>query len=177
MKKSLFFAALLLGLGISCNKSNSGSTSYHVTATIDGKNETFNVSPAATRTYIGGATYIAVSGLATSSPTGGMLELGLSNNPGGPAIKAGTYSDTSSVFTLNGIYQVSTSEQYAAGSIVVFGTTGGVNPPITNHFKLVITSIDSTSIKGTFSGDYYAGGSTAGAKKTITNGDFYAKIF
>ena len=177
MKKRLFFAALLLGLAVSCKKSNSGSTSYHVTATIDGKNETFNVSPAATRTYIGGATYIAISGLATSSPTGGLLELGLSNNPGGPAIKAGTYTDTSTIFTVTGLYQVSTSEQYAAGTVVFFGTSGGGNPPLTNHFKLVITSVDSTSIKGTFSGDFFTGASTSGTKKTVTNGDFYVKFF
>ena len=39
--------------------------------------------------------------------------------------------------------------------------------------KIVITAIDSSTVKGTFSGDFYYMGDISGAKKTITNGDFY----
>src|SRR5579862_4435567 len=117
MKKSLLFAALLLGVGFACKKSSSSNTSIHLTATIDGKNETFNVSPVATRTSIGGGTYIAIGGLATSSPTGELFQIGLSTNPGGPALKVGTYMDTTTQYTVDAIYQVSPTVSYTAGSV------------------------------------------------------------
>lgn len=176
MKKHLFFAALLLGAFISCKKNNSGSSaSYHVTATVNGKAETFNVNDVATKVSLGGATYISITGFVTSSPTGETLSLGLSNNAGGPAIKAGTYADTSTRYEVTGIYQSSITQQYLAGSNVFINAQGG-GTPLTNHFVLVVTAIDSSSIKGTFSGDYFIAGSPGSDKKTITNGDFYVKF-
>lgn len=46
------------------------------------------------------------------------------------------------------------------------------NASIANHLKLVITSVDSILITGTFSGDFYLSGDITGTIKTITNGDF-----
>jgi len=177
VKKTFLFVILLAGGLFSCKKSGSGSGSYHLTATIDGKAATFNVSPVATRTNINNATYFSIGGLATTSPTGASMQIGLSSRPGGPAIKVGTYMDTTTVFNVSAIYQVSITEMYEAGSSMYQGTLGGVSKPITNHFKLVITAMDSASIKGTFAGDFYAYGSTDSAKKVVAGGDFYVKIF
>ena len=169
-------AVLLIGSFSACNKSNSGaSASYHLTATIDGKAETFNVNDIATRTTLGGVTYIAITGFATSSPTGETMSLSLSNGFSRVAFKPGTYSDTASSCDIAGIYQASLSSQFLAGTSVTQSSLLS-SVSIANHFKVAITSIDSASMKGTFSGDYFAGGDPTGAKKTITSGDFYVKF-
>lgn len=176
MKKCIFFVILFSCAGLSCKKGNSGGGSYHLTATINGKNETFNVSPIATRISIGGNTYISIGGLAIQSPTGEMLQLGLSTHPGGAAIKAGTYMDTTTQFDVTGLYSVKLGEAYEGGSSIYQSSLGGASAPIRNHFRLVISSIDSSSIRGTFSGDCFYAASTDSAVKTITNGDFFVKI-
>jgi hypothetical protein len=175
MKKCILFAMLLVGAGLACKKGNSGG-SFHVTATINGKNETFNVSAVATRLTIAGATHISIGGLATSTPTGEAVQMQLASHPGGPAIKVGTYTDTTTQYDLVGIYWVDVYHGYLAGTSIYQGSLGGASAPVTNHFKLVITAMDSSSIKGSFSGDYYAAGSTDSAKKTVTNGDFYVQM-
>src|ERR1700748_1422653 len=67
MKKTLLLAALALGIFASCKKHNpaGGTTnfgSYHLTATIDGKNLTFNANLAATKVTSSGETSVAITG-------------------------------------------------------------------------------------------------------------------
>ena len=162
---------LLVCAGLACKKGNSGS-GYHLTATVDGKNETFNVNAMATHPY-GGIGQIGIGGLATSSPTGEAVQIQLQTHSGGPAIKVGTYTDTTTQYELAGIYWVDNYHAYGAGTSMYQINLRLGSAPIVNHFKLVVTAIDSSSIKGTFSGDYYSGGSTDSARKTVTNGDFY----
>jgi hypothetical protein len=176
VKQFLLFAGLLLCAGISCKKSNSGGGSYHVTATVDGKAETFNVNVVADKITTQGVTSLSIVGFVTSSPTGETMSLNLSTIYGHPLpIKVGTYSDTSTLFNVSGIYQTSITDAYLAGTSV-FQASGSGSPAVVNHFKLVISALDSTSIKGTFSGDFFSGGGTDQPKKAITSGDFYAKL-
>jgi hypothetical protein len=176
VKKITLFSALLVCVFLSCKKSSSNSSSsYHVTATIGGKAETFNVTPVATRLTNGGFTLIAVSGFAAASSTTEVLSLSLTNDPGQATFKAGTYSDTASGYAIGGVYKATTANQYVAGSSVTQPALGS-GTPVTNHFSVIITSIDSATIKGTFSGDYFLYGDPTAAKVTITNGDFYAKF-
>src|ERR1700760_365879 len=116
MKKCLLFVALFGGIAISCKKNSSGSSgSYHLTATVDGKAKTFNVSPVGTRVAVNGTTYYSIGGLATSSATGETMEIGFNSQPGGPVFKVGSYTDTSSVYDIEGIYQLSLTQMYTAG--------------------------------------------------------------
>jgi len=174
VKRSFLFAGLLLCAGISCKKSNSGSSgSYHVTATVDGKAEKFNVNAIADKITVQGVTSLTLTGFVTNSPTGETITLNVSTIYGRPLpIKAGTYSDTTTLYDVDGFYQTSMSDMYEAGTSI----SQSAGTAIVNHFKLVITSLDSSSIKGTFSGDFIGGIGSDQPKKTITNGDFYVKL-
>jgi len=171
MKKTTLLAILLAGLSFSCKKSNS-SDSYHLTATIDGQAMVFNTNLTATR----GGSIIAFSGAssATSSP-GEALLFALDGSSSQPSFQVGVYTDTASSVFLQATYRQTLASQYEAGTPTE-GTAIATGMTITNHFTLVITAIDSVSIKGSFSGDYFLNGSPANAKKTITNGDFYVKF-
>ena len=79
----------------------------------------------------------------------------------------GNWTDTSQKYAITGVYSPANGHDYAAGTVAVAGAT------ITNHLKLTITSVDSTAVKGSFSGDFYLNGDLSGTKSTITNGDFY----
>jgi len=147
-----------------------------VTATIDGKAVKFNVNAIADKIAVPGVTSLNITGFVTNSPTGETIALSVSNVYGRPQpIKVGTYSDTSTLYDVSGSYQTSLTDSYAAGT-TVFQFNGSASPAVVNHFKLVITSLDSNSVKGTFSGDFFSGGGTDQPKKTITNGDFYVKL-
>lgn len=173
--KILLVAVLAFCVLVSCKKSNSGSSnSYHFTATVDGKAQTFNVSPLATRITAYGITDIVIEGFnGTSSSNTQTLSLGWVNSSANSTpFGTGTWSDTSRKYAIAGVYAVPNTDQYASGTNVT-GQASLSGVTITNHFKITITSMDSTAIKGTFSGDFYDMGNVSGAKKTITNGDFF----
>lgn len=172
MKKISILSLVLIGLFLSCKKSNSGpSSSYHMTATVNGTAKTFNIGTIATKITNGNVTLITITGFG-STTTGEALTVTIDNGFGASTIGAGTYSDTTAKFDVGGTYLISAGQQFVAGTSVV-QTMGAV---ITNHLKLIITAMDSQTIRGTFSGDYYYNGDPTSSKKTITNGDFYAKF-
>lgn len=176
VKKIILFSALLVSVFVSCKKNNSASSSsnYHFTATIDGAAQTFNVSPLAVRVVNGPASEIAIEGFAgTSTSTSQVLAISWANTGLAPAsFTTGNYSDTASNYAVTGTYNPSLSVSYVSGSGVT-GLASGSGVTIVNHLKFTITSLDSTAVKGTFSGDFYYNGDISGAKKTITNGDFF----
>ncbi len=176
MKKTLALSAVLIGLLFSCKKSNSDSSgSYHITANIDGTAKTFNSSALAVKITSSGFTSLGVGGGASPTTTASdVVLINISNIPGGKPIVAGTYTDTSSSFTISCTYTLNPTSIYM-GSTDVTGT-GLPYSAIKNHVKVVISSIDATSVKGTFSGDLYNNGDITGAKKTFTSGDFYVKL-
>jgi hypothetical protein len=174
VKKVPFLIAVSLGLLLSCKKNSGSSNSYHFTATIDGKAQTFNVTPLATRISAYGATEIAIEGFnGTGASNVQALSIGWTATPPSTTkFGTGAWSDTSQNYSTIGTYVVSTSEQYVSGSgvtgVATLSGTKGIN-----DLKIVITSMDSTAVKGTFSGDFYLMGDITGTKRTITNGDFY----
>ncbi|HEV3325066.1 MAG TPA: hypothetical protein VG052_05655 [Puia sp.] len=171
MKKTTLLAILLAGLSFCCKKSNS-SASYHLTATIDGQARAFNTN--LTATWAGSNIAFSGASSATSSP-GEELLFALIGSPQQPSFPVGSYPDTASGFDVQATYRQTLTSQYEAGTPTA-GTALVTGKTITNHFTLIITAIDTVSIKGTFSGDYFLDGSPANAKVTITNGDFYAKF-
>jgi len=169
MKKIVLFMALT-GALVSCKKSNSGSSGYHVTASADGSGKAFNTAPTASKITNTGFTQITIDGFTNAGVES--MNLIIDNAPSGKPLAAGTYTDTTSAFDVALFYTQNTTTAYAGGTSV----TTGASVTIQNHVKIVITSIDSTAIKGTFSGDVFLNGDVTAAKKTITNGDFYVKF-
>ncbi|HEV2483230.1 MAG TPA: hypothetical protein VGS79_26375 [Puia sp.] len=171
MKKTAFICIATLCMATACKKSNSGSGSnYHMTATIDGTAETFNVSPLAVNLTNSGETLISIEGLSSSSSSAQSLALGWNNNVPNATLGVGTYSDTATSYSTIGTYDVSSTETYICGSDLA-STASSIGSTI-NHLKIVITSVDSTHIAGTFSGDFYLGEDLNGTIKTVTNGSF-----
>ena len=177
MKKPFALSFLLLCFFLSCKKNNSGSDSgsYHVTANLDGSAKTFNLSPAATTITNGGYTSIAVVGIA-SATTKETMGVSITNSPGGKPIVAGTYTDTTANFAVAVTYGLNTTTTTYFGATNVTQAAIIFGHPVVNHIKIVITAIDASTVKGTFSGDLFLSGDPTAAKKTVTSGDFYAKF-
>ena len=171
MKKTALICIALLCIITSCKKSNSSGSNYHVTATIGGTAQTFNVSPLATIISNSGYELIAIEGFSSSSSSTQSLALSWNNNVLNQSFGAATYSDTASNYGIIATYVPAFSQSYVGGSGIE-ATAIGTGVTIANHLKIVITAVDSTHVKGTFSGDTYYQGDISGNVKTITNGDF-----
>jgi len=173
MKKTVLFVALISAL-VSCKKSNSGSGGYHMTATIDSKGKNFNATPPIASRLMSGNVLsdLTITGVLNPS-TGESMILQIDNNFSDKSIVAGTYSDTSTSFGIQAIYTVSLATQYYGGSAIT-DEAANAGAPVKNHVKIVITSIDDKTVKGTFSGDLYANGDVSGTPTPMINGDFYA---
>jgi hypothetical protein len=151
MKKVLLIALVFTCLFLSCKK-------------------TF-----AHKEVFGGQYAYQTGGFATSSISGDWIGIYIDNTPSSDEITTGTYEDSTPDFTVLGTFTDGTAViDYDAGtSMYEHAITNGHT--ITNHFKVTIQSIDGTSIKGTFSGDFYPEGNLDGIKKSITNGEFHLK--
>jgi hypothetical protein len=176
MKKIVVSALILFSLLCACKKNND---SYYIRCTINGVARTFNVNtyahhetdPVSQRKGIG------MGGHATSDLEGDWFGFWVDNIPSGNAIIAGTYTGTMTDFGLLGTFTDDAAgfDWYGGSSVEEDAVTYGVT--ISNHFTLTIQSIDGKAIRGTFSGDFYADGDVQnGAKKSITNGEFYLKF-
>ena len=170
MKNTILSCAALLCILASCKKSSSGSN-YHVTATVDGTSQTFNVSPLAIQIQNGGLTMITIEGFSTNTSTTSTMALSWNNNVTTQKFGPATYADTAQNYSTMGVYAVSVGQSFVSGSGIEM-LAAGTGTTIANHLKLVITSVDSTHIKGTFSGDFYQNSDISGAIKKVTNGDF-----
>ena len=175
MKRTYLLALALILLISSCKKDNDA---YYIRCSIEGVARTFNVmtypikepDPATQRYGIGSG------GLATSDTEGDWFGFWIDNIPSGDEIVAGTYTGTMADFGLLGTFTDATAghDWYGGSSVEEDAVTYSV--PIANHFTVTIQSIDGNSIKGTFSGDFYADGDPREAKKSITNGEFHLKF-
>src|SRR5579871_4094197 len=172
----LFISAIAIFI-FSCKKSGS-SPSYHITATVGGTNKTFNVSAFAIDTNYGGGAYeIELLGATSASASTGFFSLDIANvYPANKTLVAGNYSDTSSDFTLSADYysDYPNGTDYSAGNGVA-SYAASIPATITNHFKVTITGISSTEIKGTFSGDFFPDGDPTQTPVTIINGSLDRK--
>jgi hypothetical protein len=166
MKNAIFLSLLAIPLLFSCNKTSSDPSSYHLTASVDGSSKSFNTAVVAIRDSTAGSSIVQVTGI-LSPITGEAMNISITS--GAKKVIVGTYSDNDPDFDVEVEYVANAGAIYFAGS-----TLSG--SAVTNHLKLVITSMDATSIKGTFTGDFYLASIVPGSKKTITSGDFYAKF-
>src|SRR5579872_7403338 len=152
MKKIFILSMALIALFAFCKKSSS-TPSASLTATFNGTNKNFSVSAAGIKAVQSGVTGYAALG-AVSLTTGEELDINIDNSLSGNPIVPGTYSDTSSNFVVDLQYNVSTTGDSYEGGTEIDGSQSGATG-VSNHLKLVITSITSTTISGTFSGNMY----------------------
>jgi len=171
MKLFLIPLICIAALVVSCHKSGSDNPSYYIRASVDGTAMSFSAKTLAGKFTNAGTTTLSITGAVSSSKNLGTIQLYILNVPGGKPIVAGTYSETDRTdFSMWGLYYPdSTNHVYQGGQL---------NNPA-NPFKITITSIDNTAVKGSFSGDYYFNTGTTipgPEKKTFTNGEFYVKF-
>ncbi|MBS1663849.1 MAG: hypothetical protein JST68_22580 [Bacteroidetes bacterium] len=165
------------GTGNNNNNNNGGNnnggttTGYYIKFSMDGATKTFKTNAMAIVTTNSGATNLAmVANAATTSLEGINITIGGSTS--GNAIVPGTYSeDGSPNFLVAGVYNPgSTSIIYSAG---LHASTG-------NPLKIVISDISTSTVKGTFGGDFWYSqvGSlpTSSDKKVLSNGEFYLPV-
>jgi hypothetical protein len=171
MKKISILSFLLIGMFAACKKSSSGPT-YHVSGSVDGSGKSFNYLCKALKVSQGSSNMISIMGAADATMGTSVVTIVLFNNAG--SITTGTYIDSVSSATT-----VDVDYTFPAQNLDYFGGTSAylaASKTIANHTKVVISYIDSTSIRGTFSGDLFLQGDATAAKKTITNGDFNVKF-
>jgi hypothetical protein len=189
MKKIYFLSLVIIVLFLSCQKSNTlkpltttpatpttptsetAAPNYFITCDVDGVTKSFNANASATKTTTTwNFTILDFKGLisAAGSET---LSIGIDNSLSADSIVAGTYSDTSSKFSLEALYVSPSSVAYDAGTAITSKTKNAVN-----HLTTTITSFSNGEIKGTFSGDFYYNSDPTSTKKSITNGSFYVKV-
>jgi hypothetical protein len=155
----------------SCKKSDSGQPANHVSGSVDGAAKSFNYTTSATKVTNGSMNSVSIMGVADATGTA-TLNIAVQNFNG--PITPGSYIDTVSSKGQIGLNYMfpALNQVYMGGTAVYFNATTA----ITNHLKVVIASIDSVSVKGTFSGDVFLQGNSSSTKKTITNGDFNVKF-
>ena len=175
MKNLSFVGIVILLCFTSCKKNNSSGATYSVSFAVNGVHKTFTGYVGAKFGALTGYITLTVLGADSSTSANNNFGFYLDNYTGGSPIVTGQYQDTATAFTLLTNYTVN-GVSYEAGQTVAASAATN-NVPITNHFKLNITSMSNTAIGGTFSGDFYQGGDVqAGAKVTITNGSFYVLV-
>ena len=173
MKKILILSFGLVAVFASCKKSNPTSNSPHLTCTIDGSSQSFNSGLVAVKQSTGGVYTLQISG--SSAATGGssfVIQMSSITVGGTDSFTVRSYPDTSSLFNTGATYIPAVSSPftfYEGGSYPVSGSVR-----VTNHTVITITAIDTKSVKGTFSGDFFLNGDASSTKKSVTSGDFYA---
>jgi len=175
MKRLSFLATLLAVLSLSCNKSHNTGSAYYINASIDGVSKSFSGNVFATRTSDNKSYTININGLITSASGEGLDVLVSSNNPS-QIVGADTYEDSSSVYTIALSYAPSITGTGYSGGTATSDSAKAHGITITNHLQVVISSISSVEVKGSFSGDVFLSGDASADKKTVTNGSFYAKF-
>jgi len=173
MKRFTFFSLVLVCTFVSCKKSN--SSGYHVNATIGGKGKAFNfIEPVGLIEKTGQAiTSLVITGiLDTAAGEAIQIQLSCGTDKG---IVPGAYVDTATDCVMQVIYSSDKDHEYYAGTTIA-GWAESSNITLKNHLKIVITSIDDKSVKGTLGGDIFLDGDVSTTAVTMTNGDFYAQV-
>jgi hypothetical protein len=175
MKKIVILSIATLALFASCKKSSSSSATG-LTASVNGTSKNFGIAAMATKTHLAGVTQIEILGATSSTADPEVLSIQIGNDLtfGADSINAGTYSDTSTRFSVEVTYASgltgSSPINYQGGTFV--DGSQGPGTPATNHMTVVISSITNNSIKGTFSGNIYQDGDPGAASWPVVSGSF-----
>jgi hypothetical protein len=169
MKTLTFFAAFTAFILVSCNKTLEPVPGNGISATVDGKYETFN---ALDSVRLSGSSGIYITG--SNDTTKDKIMLFFGNTPAHP-LAAGIYSTTATDGnTLEMLYGVGPGYTFDN-----YYYTYHINGGQAYDASVSVTAIGSTSIKGTFSGAVVLESSVNSdthPSKTITNGKFSLAI-
>jgi hypothetical protein len=166
MKHSVLIIVVFISVVtfLSCKKSNTSLPSNTIQAIINGKTSTFNFGVFATRTGTPGPRIpnyvILLTGLTNSTTLAGSISLGVQ---GVDTITTATYNENSSTNNASITY---------INNIDLFGNIFSNGHATSNPFIIVVTSLNSKSIQGTFHGDIFNNGDSAQTLETVTNGKF-----
>ena len=173
--KKISIAILAFFIILSSCKKDKDDENFHVSFTVNGVNKTYTGFAVVHMESISGSTTLTILGGNSATSFDDYMGIYIDNSPTSAAITAGQYEDLSANFVVLSTY-ANTGIDYESGLSVAEDAVF-YNIPIANHFNVNITSMDGSTAKGTFSGDYYADGDVqSGTKLTITNGDFYVKV-
>ena len=163
------FSVMLLWI-TSCkkDKANTDVPLDTISATIDGTTTTFNYGAKATVLSVSGGYGISIQG-SKKDPSASQTNLSFSiASPS--VITPKTYAENASsnpLVEMNYAYDLIFGIVYTS---VAYGST-------TNPVTITITDINSTSVKGTFSGELLGTGVDGNPVKTVfANGVFYVKL-
>ena len=177
--KFLFNLLFISCVLTSCNKersTNDNNEAFHVTCTVDVTPMTLNGYVFCHYEWSAGYKAVTINGATGLSSTAASVGFVITNVPGRDSINMGIYTDASTNFEVLASYAPNISNiGYDAGT-TVFNDAKLIGATITNHFVVKITSLNNQTARGTFSGDFYYDGDPSGAKKTITNGEFYVPV-
>jgi hypothetical protein len=159
---SIVTLLIVLCTASSCKKSNTGLPSNTIQATINSKTSTFNIRTFATRTGTPGTPHyvILLTGLTDSTTLAGSIYLSIQgvNN-----ITTTAYNENSTINNASISY---------INNIGLVGNNFSNGYTTSNPFTIVVTSINSQSIQGTFYGNIFHNGDSAQTLETVTNGKF-----
>lgn len=154
----------------SCQKARQNVTSpYYIHLTIDSVSRDFSSDAKADMVTIGPIFNFGITGHPTPDPNAENLRLLIWNSPSNRPLVTGTYGQPDTNFILDGMYNPGSSYIYSAGD--------DLSPPI--PLSITIDSIDSSTVKGSFRGEFYghyAGSSILGPEKKTLTGQFYLKL-
>lgn len=153
-----FSIAVSTGSGGGGGGGGGGTTSF-ISCKVNGVSKTFNVAITKTNSSIG----LSFDGDENNTIATPSLSIDLTNN--GSAVVAGNYS----LFSLTNLTKIC-SANYDDG----VATSGWGTPLLagTNPFTVVVSSITSTQVSGTFSGNLFSDNGLGTDVKVITDGAF-----
>ena len=176
MKKSTILVCLLAILFFSCKKDKEGN-SYYLTVSIDGVKKEFNSNAFAGLITVPDGQGFALGGFENEdNATSPSFAFEISNHPSGKPITKGVYLDSSTDFEMLSSYMINENLPLYEAGATLYQESIRDNKPIANHLRVEITAIGNGSVRGTISGDYHLDANPAGAKKVITNGEFYLPL-
>jgi len=181
MKKLLFFSACIMLAFTSCKKDSSKTTSSNtITATVGGSNITFSTNATGGLATDSGLYVLEIVGLTGTNSSAQSMSIGLVSDA--PIVK-GTYTfnsaDTTSSATVfpdvEYVKNLSGDDSDVFGTNVVINIGNGPITIPTSTTTVIITSISSNNVQGTFSGLLVNEGDNT-TTETVTNGKFNVAI-
>ena len=173
--KKILLLLLVAGLIAGCNKDDaSHNDSFYFMCKIDGVDKTFSANMFGYKETNGTNYGYILGGFSDASNDAESFGIVVNNVPGQKDITTRTYADSDTEFQVLTTYLDTSGVFYEAGTPVY---AGGLNDDaIATHFQVVISSLSTDAIAGTFKGSYYAEGDVTAPKKEITEGKFRIKL-
>ena len=180
MKKLTLLALLISILFVSCSKdqpeTEETQNNYYVRFKKNGTIVNYTGIVIAHRDTINGYVELKINGAhSIAAVPYEYMGIYINNFPGNANIGTGLYVDNSTSYTLLTTH-IFGGISYEAGESLA-QSAAQHNMPLAKPFKVTITQINGSTVKGSFEGDYYEDADvTTGNMVQVTEGSFYAKF-